>query len=201
MFTPVGAARRRAADVLHLASRRRALDARRGRCRGARASRPPAHRLCRSRRPRRRAIRTTARASQADIVVGADGIHSTVRGTAVRAGEAALHRLRRLSRPGADRAARASRPAARSRSSGSGRAHMSCITRCTAGKLVNFVCLVDREAWTKESWTEPGDLADALRAFCRLAPAGARHHRCGGRDLRLGPVRPRAACRAGRSIA
>jgi salicylate hydroxylase len=35
----------------------------------------------------------------------------------------------------------------------------------SAGRLVNFVCLIDRDAWTKESWTEPGDVKDALAAY------------------------------------
>lgn len=34
-----------------------------------------------------------------------------------------------------------------------------------ASRLVNFVCLIDRDAWTKESWTEPGNVADVLDAF------------------------------------
>jgi salicylate hydroxylase len=35
----------------------------------------------------------------------------------------------------------------------------------SAGRLVNFVCLIERDAWTKESWTEPGDGKDALAAY------------------------------------
>ena len=49
----------------------------------------------------------------ADVLVGADGIHSTVRARAVRRGGAALRRLRRLSRAGAGRAHRRSRPRTR----------------------------------------------------------------------------------------
>jgi salicylate hydroxylase len=33
------------------------------------------------------------------------------------------------------------------------------------GRLMNFVCLIDRDAWTEESWTTPGDPADALAAY------------------------------------
>lgn len=35
----------------------------------------------------------------------------------------------------------------------------------SAGRFVNFVCLVDRDGWTKESWTEPGDVRDVLAAY------------------------------------
>jgi salicylate hydroxylase len=35
----------------------------------------------------------------------------------------------------------------------------------SAGRLVNFVCLIERDTWTKESWTEPGDIKDALAAY------------------------------------
>jgi salicylate hydroxylase len=31
--------------------------------------------------------------------------------------------------------------------------------------LVNFVAVVERESWTRESWTDRGDLAEALAAF------------------------------------
>jgi salicylate hydroxylase len=32
-------------------------------------------------------------------------------------------------------------------------------------RLVNFVAIVDQEAWVAESWTQPGEVADALAAF------------------------------------
>ena len=32
-------------------------------------------------------------------------------------------------------------------------------------RLVNFVAIVDRDTWTRESWTDRGDLADVLAAF------------------------------------
>lgn len=37
-------------------------------------------------------------------------------------------------------------------------------------RLVNFVCLVERDAWTKESWTERGDIGDALAAYAGWHP-------------------------------
>ncbi len=33
------------------------------------------------------------------------------------------------------------------------------------GRLVNFVAVIDQDAWTRESWTDRGDVTDALRAF------------------------------------
>jgi salicylate hydroxylase len=35
----------------------------------------------------------------------------------------------------------------------------------SGGRFINFVCLIERESWTKESWTEPGEVADALNAY------------------------------------
>ena len=35
-----------------------------------------------------------------------------------------------------------------------------------AGKrLVNFVAIIEQDSWTRESWTDPGDPADAIAAF------------------------------------
>jgi len=34
-----------------------------------------------------------------------------------------------------------------------------------SGRLVNFVGVIDQDSWTRESWTDRGDLADALAAF------------------------------------
>jgi salicylate hydroxylase len=35
----------------------------------------------------------------------------------------------------------------------------------STARLVNFVCLIDRDAWTEESWTEPGNIADLRAAY------------------------------------
>jgi salicylate hydroxylase len=32
-------------------------------------------------------------------------------------------------------------------------------------RLVNCVAIVEQDTWTRESWTDPGDVADALAAF------------------------------------
>ncbi len=33
------------------------------------------------------------------------------------------------------------------------------------GRLLNFVALIDQDTWTRESWTDRGDVADALAAY------------------------------------
>jgi 2-polyprenyl-6-methoxyphenol hydroxylase-like FAD-dependent oxidoreductase len=35
----------------------------------------------------------------------------------------------------------------------------------SAGRLVNFVAIVEQDSWTRESWTDRGELADALAAY------------------------------------
>ena len=34
-----------------------------------------------------------------------------------------------------------------------------------SGRLVNFVAVIEQDSWTRESWTDPGDPADAIAAF------------------------------------
>jgi salicylate hydroxylase len=100
----------------------------------------------------------------ADIMIGADGIHSTVRellfgverprftGCVAYRGLVAAERLKHLDLPREDQIWM-----------GPGKHFVHYPV--SAGRLVNFVCLIERDAWTKESWTEPGDIADALAAY------------------------------------
>ena len=37
-------------------------------------------------------------------------------------------------------------------------------------RLVNFVAIVEQDSWTRESWTDPGDPADAIAAFAGWHP-------------------------------
>ena len=37
-------------------------------------------------------------------------------------------------------------------------------------RLVNFVAVVEQDSWTRESWTDPGDPADAIAAFAGWHP-------------------------------
>ena len=40
----------------------------------------------------------------------------------------------------------------------------------SGGRLLNFVAVIDQDAWTRESWTERGDIADARAAFAGWHP-------------------------------
>ncbi len=102
--------------------------------------------------------------AEADIVIGADGIHSTVRellfgperprftGCVAYRGLVPADRLAHLNLP---------REAQIWMGPGKHFVHYPV----SAGSLINFVCLIDRDAWTKESWTESGDIRDALAAY------------------------------------
>ena len=100
----------------------------------------------------------------ADIMIGADGIHSTVRGLLFGAenprftGCVAYRGL-----VPAERLAHLNLPRESQIWMGPGKHFVHYFV--SAGRLVNFVCLIDRDAWTKESWTEPGDVKDALAAY------------------------------------
>jgi salicylate hydroxylase len=101
---------------------------------------------------------------EADILIGADGIHSTVRGllfgpeqprftgcVACR-GMVAAERVAHLDLPNESQLWM-----------GPGRHFVHYFVR--GAKLINFVCLIEQDAWTKESWNEPGDLATILTAY------------------------------------
>ncbi|MGE0563772.1 MAG: FAD-dependent monooxygenase [Pseudolabrys sp.] len=105
-----------------------------------------------------------ARAS-ADVVVGADGIHSVVRGALF--GAAAPQFTGCVAYRGmvsADRFPKSDLQVESQLCLGPGSHFVNYPVR--RRELINFVCLVDRDAWTKESWTEPGDPAE-LRAIYR----------------------------------
>jgi salicylate hydroxylase len=107
--------------------------------------------------------------TQADVLIGADGIHSAVRqmlfgaqdpvftGCAAYRGLVPAERLRHL-----DLEVTAQiwmGPAA----------HF--VHYYVAGKrLVNFVAIIEQDSWTRESWTDPGDPAEAIAAFERWHP-------------------------------
>jgi salicylate hydroxylase len=103
-------------------------------------------------------------AASVDVLVGADGIHSTVRtilfgpdrprftGCAAYRGLVPAERLSAL--------------------------ELEVTTQIWMGpgghfvhyfvrdrRLVNFVAVLEQDTWTRESWTDRGDVADALRAF------------------------------------
>jgi salicylate hydroxylase len=106
---------------------------------------------------------------EVDVLVGADGIHSPVR--------------RLLFGPDSPRftgcvAYRGLVPAARLRGlglevtaqvwMGPGRHFVHYFV--SGRRLVNFVAIVEQDTWTRESWTDRGELADALAAFAGWHP-------------------------------
>jgi salicylate hydroxylase len=107
--------------------------------------------------------------AQADVLVGADGIHSTVRGC--------LFGPERPRFTGCV-AYRGLVPARRLRQLelevtaqiwlGPGQHFVHYFVRDR--QLVNFVAIVERDTWTRESWTDRGEIADALAAFSDWHP-------------------------------
>jgi salicylate hydroxylase len=105
----------------------------------------------------------------ADVAIGADGIHSTVReillgaerpqftGCIAYRGLVPVERLAHLQLPNEAQIWL-----------GPGRHFVHYPV--SDGRLINFVCLIDRDAWTRESWTEPGNPADALAAYAGWHP-------------------------------
>jgi salicylate hydroxylase len=104
-----------------------------------------------------------------DVLVGADGIHSTVRGilfgperprftgcTAYR-GLVPVERLAHLDLEVTTQIWM-----------GPGGHFVHYFVRNR--QLVNFVAVVEQDSWTRESWTDRGDVADALAAFAGWHP-------------------------------
>jgi salicylate hydroxylase len=100
----------------------------------------------------------------ADALVGADGIHSTVR--------AALFGPERPRFTGciayrglvlAERLTHLGLEIVSSNWMGPGGHFVHYFV--AGGRLVNFVAINERETWTRESWTDRGQVADALAAF------------------------------------
>jgi salicylate hydroxylase len=98
------------------------------------------------------------------LLVGADGIHSTVRG--------ALFGPERPRFTGciayrglvpAERLAHLGLEVISSNWMGPGGHFVHYFV--AGGRLVNFVAVKERETWTRESWTDRGEVADALAAF------------------------------------
>jgi 2-polyprenyl-6-methoxyphenol hydroxylase-like FAD-dependent oxidoreductase len=101
---------------------------------------------------------------EADMVIGADGIHSTVR--SLLFGEERPHFTGCVAYRGlvpAERLAHLDLPLESQLWLGPGKHFVHYPVH--GGRLINFVCLIDRDTWTKESWIEPGEVADALDAY------------------------------------
>lgn len=99
----------------------------------------------------------------ADIVVGADGVRSTVRGHLVRdeprfSGQTVYRGLV----PAGRAPFLGDEPASRIWA-GPGK-HFVCYP-VAAGRLVNFVATVPSADWSRESWSEPGKVQDVVEEF------------------------------------
>ncbi len=100
----------------------------------------------------------------ADIMIGADGIHSAVRAQlfgAERPRFTGCVAYRGL--VPAEKLSGLNLPVEQQIWMGPGKHFVHYFVH--GARLVNFVCLIDRDAWTKESWTEPGDVADVRAAY------------------------------------
>ena len=107
--------------------------------------------------------------AEVDVLVGADGIHSTVRGLVFGeerprfTGCAAYRGL-----VPAERLAQLDLEATTQIWMGPDRHFVHYFVRDR--RLVNFVAVVEQDSWTRESWTDRGHAADALAAFAGWHP-------------------------------
>jgi 2-polyprenyl-6-methoxyphenol hydroxylase-like FAD-dependent oxidoreductase len=100
----------------------------------------------------------------ADVLVGADGIHSTVR--RILFGPEQPHFTGCMCYRGlvpAERLAHLQIPVEAQIWMGPGKHFVHYYVRNK--QLLNFVAVIDRDTWTKESWTDRGDIADAIAAY------------------------------------
>ena len=106
---------------------------------------------------------------QADVLVGADGIHSVIRPAVAPHEDARFSGLCafRCLVPADQAPAMALRPV-QTLWLGPGR-HLVHYP-ISAGRLVNIVAIVPAGDWRAESWTEPGSVADMQAAFAGWAP-------------------------------
>lgn len=100
----------------------------------------------------------------ADVLVGADGIHSTVR--RILFGQEQPHFTGCICYRGlvpTERLAHLAIPVESQIWMGPGRHFVHYYVRNK--QLLNFVAVIEQDTWTKESWTDRGDVADAIAAF------------------------------------
>ena len=129
---------------------------------------------------------------RADVLIGADGIHSTVR--EVLFGPLAPHFTGCVAYRGlvpAEQLKELELEVSSTLFMGPGGHFIHYFVQ--SERLVNFVAIVDRDTWTRESWTDRGEPADALAAFDGWHPQVRSDPRCRRRDVRLGALRPAAA--------
>jgi 2-polyprenyl-6-methoxyphenol hydroxylase-like FAD-dependent oxidoreductase len=100
----------------------------------------------------------------ADVMIGADGIHSTVRELLFGPEHPRFTGCiaSRVMVP-AERLAHLNLPVESQLWMGPGKHFVHYFVN--GRRLVNGVCLIDQDTWTKESWNEPGDIPTALAAY------------------------------------
>ena len=98
----------------------------------------------------------------ADVLVGADGIHSTVQRLLFGEQNARFTACYRGLLP-AESLAELEIPVEAQVWMGPGKHFVHYYVQNR--QLLNFVALVEQDTWTRESWTDRGDVADALAAF------------------------------------
>jgi salicylate hydroxylase len=104
------------------------------------------------------------RYAAADVLVGADGIHSTIRRQLI--GSSEPHFTGCVAYRGlvpADRLAELTLDKSAQIWLGPHQHFVHYFV--SAGRLVNFVCLTEQDAWLRESWTDRGEVADVLRLY------------------------------------
>jgi salicylate hydroxylase len=100
----------------------------------------------------------------ADVLVGADGIHSAVR--RILFGPEQPHFTGCMCYRGlvpAERLAHLEIPVEAQIWMGPGKHFVHYYVRNK--QLLNFVAIIDQDTWTKESWTDRGEIADAIAAY------------------------------------
>ena len=104
------------------------------------------------------------RSIEVDVLIAADGIHSTVR-RIVFGGESAQFTgcVAYRGLVGADRLASLELPLESQLWMGPGKHFVHYFVRGAA--LLNFVAILERESWTRESWTERAPLSEVRTAF------------------------------------
>ncbi|CAL9285599.1 FAD-dependent monooxygenase [Streptomyces sp. SudanB52_2052] len=115
------------------------------------------------------AVLDSGRRVSGSLLVGADGIHSVIRGQMLGTGEPRFtgHVAWRVTVP-IERLGRDAPPPTACLWVGEGRHAITY--RLRGGALANLVAVVERDAWRGESWTERGTQEDALADFAGWHP-------------------------------
>ena len=138
---------------------------------------------------------------EADLIVGADGIHSVVRDACWAPTQAALHRPHVLARAGAGRAAPLPFVSPDASFWMGPKAHIVTYY-VKGGAAVNIVAVNESADWVAESWTEPSTREELLAAYQGWHPnIRALFERPTRRRPSSGAVRPRPDGPSGRRAA